>query len=370
MGAVRRRDFLRVGAGCALGAASVLPRAVRAGGQPVIPRVNGAINIQPLRRFERDAGTTPPLIVPELVDVQMRALYELGFESIRVTIAFNNFGPDFLAAIPYVRAARALGIDVLGILSDFTGLDLARALLRRGTREEILGAYLAIFGGVVAPSSSGVLRPGRFALQVLNEPTHFLGFPPDVYVRQFLAPVYDDLKEMDPEVVVVSAAEVGSVDGYFRVRTMLETGLESSCDRVAYHVYSRRVIPLLAGLARKPVWVTESGIEGPDNHLGWVRDVFPEIRQVIGNVERIFYYQLFDFDPRRFRLLDIVPDPEVGFRPVVESTALVDFLSTRVRDATGGAPHADYRELIPDITAFFPTAADLEVIAATSFGRP
>lgn len=371
MGAMRRREFLRVGAGCALSAASGLTRPSRAAADPLpaVPRVNGAINIQPLRRFERVPSATPPLIVPELVDLQMRALYELGFEAIRLTISFNRFGPDFLAAIPYARAARALGIDVLGVMMDFAGFDLVQALSRRPTRVEVLDAYLAIFDGIVAPASSGVARTGSFALQVLNEPTHFLGLSPDAYVRQFLAPVYDDLKEKAPELLVVSAAEVGTLEGYLRVRTMFETGLESFCDRVAYHVYSRLVIPLFAGLAHKPVWVTESGVEGTENHLGWVRDVFPEIRRVIGGVERVFYYELFDFEPRRFRLLDIVPDPELGFRPVVESTALFDDLSRRVTKAMGGAPHAGYRDLVPDIRAYFPTPADLEVIASATSAR-
>ena len=79
-----------------------------------MPRVNGAINVQPLRRLDPAANAIPGIEV-ELVDAQMRALYELGFAAVRITVTFSRFGENFLAAIPYVRAARALGIDVLAL---------------------------------------------------------------------------------------------------------------------------------------------------------------------------------------------------------------------------------------------------------------
>jgi hypothetical protein len=150
--------------------------------RPPVPRVNGGVNVQPLRRFDLEAGFTPPLIVPELVDAQMQAVYELGFEQIRITIPFGRFGPDFLGAIPYARTARALGIDVLGVISQFTGFDLVQALSRREEREKVLEVYFQIFDSLVPPASEGI-SPGRFAAQVLNEPTHFLGISPELYSR-------------------------------------------------------------------------------------------------------------------------------------------------------------------------------------------
>ena len=98
-----RRDFLRLGlSGLATAGFQAAP--------PVpVPRVNGGINVQPFRRLEPNAGFTPPLILPELVDAQMKALYELGYQHVRLTLSFDRFGPDFVSGIPYVRAARALG---------------------------------------------------------------------------------------------------------------------------------------------------------------------------------------------------------------------------------------------------------------------
>jgi hypothetical protein len=285
----------------------------------------------------------------------------------RITIAFHRFSDDFLAAIPYVRAARALGIHVLGLMADFSGYDLAQALVRRETRAEVVGAYLRIFAGPVAPATELLSEPGAFALQVLNEPTHFLGFPPDAYVREFLAPTYAEIRRQDPVLPVVSAAEVGNADGVLRLRAMFEAGLERSCDRVAYHVYERDVIPLLAPFAQKPVLVTESGTRGPERHLGWVLEVFPEMRARIPGVEAIFFYDLYDPEPQAFRLLDVTTAADGSYQARAESAELLAYLAARVREAAGDQPRAAYRDLIPDLTPYLPTAEDLAILAATSF---
>ena len=334
-----------------------------------VPRINGGINIQPVRRLDGQTGFTEPLIIPELVDLQLRRIYELGFEWMRITISFNGFGPDFLAGIPYVRAARALGINVLGIIGQFEGRGLVRALARPQTREEVLRVYLSIFDDFVPPASSEIEPPGTFAAQILNEPTHFTGVTPRTYVREFLAPVYNDLKNEDPRLMVVSAATVGNADGILRTRSMLDVGLENFCDGVAYHIYDRRWIPRLAGMTIRPVWVTESGTTPTERHLGWITETFDAIRKGIEDVEQIFYFQLFDKQPQRFRLIDIVAEPDGSFREIVESPAAVGHLASRVAEASGGQPHAEYRDLIPDITRYFPTEEDLALILTTSFGQ-
>ena len=325
--------------------------------------------MHPVRRLDPDAGLTPPLIVPELVDLQMRCVYERGFQRIRTTISFDNFGPDLLAAIPYVRAARALGIDALGILGQFGfGFELARALADDELRAEVLDVYLAIFNRPVERASAVIDRVGNFAIQVLNEPTFFIGVQPVDYVQVLLAPVFRYLDETAPELVVVSAAPVGSLNGVLRVREMLLAGLESSCDVVAYHVYNREMIPHLIGLTDKPVWVTESGVAGSENHLGWYTDVFDEIRSLIPTVEHIYYFDLFDNNPMLHRLITIGEREGGGFFAEPESVMLHEHLSARVESALMGSPTVPYRDLIPDITRYFPTEEDLELIAATSFG--
>src|SRR5262245_52230112 len=365
---LRRRQFLGL-----LAAAG----APRAWGQlpaplPPVPRVNGGINVQPLRQLGGAPAGTHPLIDPELVELQLGAVYALGFEQLRVTLSFNRFGPDFLAAIPYCRAARALGIDVVGVMSDFAGYSLAQALLNQRSRAAVLNTYRDIFVlPTVEPASPVVARAGDFSLQVMNEPTHSLGLTPEEYVHELLRPVNTNFKLRNPDMLIASAAEVGNVEGLFRMRAMLEAGLEAHCDRVAYHVYSRRLPPLLSGLTRRPVWISESGADGTAGHLAWFRDVFPELQRSIAGVERIFFYVLFDPDPGRFRLFEVARDSSGVARLRVESRELVDHLASRVTAASGAVARAPFEQLIPDVTAYFPTQFDLDrVVEATPFLPP
>jgi hypothetical protein len=327
---------------------------------PPLPRVGGAINLQPARRLDPAPGD--PGLDLAVIEAQLRLVYELGFGAVRISAPFQRFGPDFRAAIAYVRALRALGIDVLVVLTDFAGFDLVQALSEPRTRDGVLDAHLAMLAGPVAPASARV-RPGAIAFQVLNEPTHFLGLSPREYVSDFLAPVYARLRSVRPDVPVVAAAEVGNADGLPRVRAMLEAGAERSCDVIAYHVYSERLIPLLAGLTPKPVLVTESGVRGPQNHLAWVEDVFPAIAAGIAGVGDIYFYLLFDLEPRAFRLVSL-ERTSAGVQARAESEALVSRRQQRVAAAAAGAPHASFASLVPDVGLYLPTADDLRLLAA------
>jgi hypothetical protein len=376
-----RRRFLRLSAGLPLGlagwassgcgAGAGSPAAPRAGGasrspttplgDPIVaPKVNGAINVQPLRCL----GCAPvdETIEPGLVALQLSSVYSLGFDGIRITAPLGDRN-SFLAAIPYARAARALGIDALVLLADFSGLTLARALHDDRRRAEILAMYAGIFAPAPAPVRPGLggLGPGgagRIAFQVLNEPVGFVGVPPDVYVREILAPCRQDLRDVAPEVIVVAAAEAGNKAGPPRMRAMLEAGLETVCDRIAYHVYSREIIPMLSDNVKQIVWVTESGSAGTSGHLAWVRDVFPEIRAQIGDVLRIFYFDLFDPQRGVYRVIDVAREGD-AYRAVVESTALHEYWSARVAEAAAGRPVVAFDTLVPDVRLYFPTAEDV-----------
>lgn len=361
---MNRRDFLRLSLAGALPGA---PRRVRA--SPPVPRVNGGIVVQPVRRFEPNAGSTQPIIVPRLVELQMKLVYELGFSHMRITVAFEEFGANFLAAIPYVRCARALGIDVLGIYADFSGFSLVRALTDNATRDDVLETFARVFGDFVPPAAESIPRAGRFSAQILNEPTHFLGIRPETYVREFLQPAYLHLKEDDPSITIVAAAPIADASGVLRAQAMLEAGVENVCDRIAYHVYSRRFIEQLGRLSQTPAWITESGVEETERHLEWFTSTFDEIRAGIPTADEIFWFDLYDRTPNGFRLVDIVPDVSEEFRAVIESRALVDHLVRRVDDESAGEVRASFEELVPDIRLYFPTEEDIRLIESTAFAR-
>lgn len=318
------------------------------------------MNVHPLRCL----GCAPadPEIIPQLVTLQTSLVYELGFDGLRITAPFTDRN-SFLAAIPYVRAARAVGIDAVVVLADFAGLTLAAALHDDARRLDVLRLYASVFGPAPEPAVPGLsgLGPkgtGRIAFQVLNEPAAFVGIPPEVYVREILAPSFVDLKNTDPRIIVVSAAEVGTKAGPPRVRAMLEAGLERVTDRIAYHVYSPEVIPLLSQHVRATVWITESGSLGAASHLPWVRDTFPVIKAQIQDATRIFFYDLFDPEVGAYRMIDITPDG-AGYRAVVESTALHEHYLDEVRLVAAGRPTLRFETLVPDIHAHFPTREDV-----------
>jgi len=378
---VDRRLFLRAAAGAPLGLLGCLGQSCGSGagngpartgsdapnrgpsptpGPAVpVPKVNGGLNVQPLRCLS--CAPTDADIVPELVALQLAPAYELGFDGLRITAPFSDRN-SFLAAIPYVRAARALGIDAVVVLADFIGLSLARALFDEKRRPDVLRLYAKVFGVPPKPAAPGLggLGPGgvgRIAFQVLNEPATFVGVPPDVYVRELLTPSFIELKNIDAKILVVSAGEVGTQAGPPRIRAMLEAGLERVSDRIGYHIYSPEVISLLSDHVRGIVWVTESGARGTAAHLPWVRDTFPEIEARIEDVTRIFYFDLFDFDRGIYRILDIERDAG-GYRAIIESTALYSYFQDAVSRAAAGRPLLGFKTLVPDIRAYFATPED------------
>ncbi len=337
-----------------------------------MPRVNGGINLQPLRCL--GCVPTDPGLDPELVSVQLSAAYELGFDGIRISAPLGDRA-TFLAAIPYVRAARAIGIDAVVVLAEPAGLTLARALWDDRKRRDVLKLYTDVFATPPEPVRPGLrgLGPkgaGRVAFQILTEPAGFVGVPPDVYVNEILTPCFIDLRSLDPfagqstQLIVVSAAEAGNKDGPPRIRAMLEAGLERVCDRIAYHIYDRAIIPLLSAHVRGIVWVTESGVASTAEHLAWVRDVFPEILQKIPDTLRIFYYDLFETARGGYRVIDVarLPNGQVG--AVVESAALHDFWAANVLQAAAGHPLVGFSELVPDIRIYFPTLSDTDAYDA------
>jgi hypothetical protein len=268
-----------------------------------------------------------------------------------------------MASIAYVRAARALGLDAVVVLATFAGLTPAQALWSDTLRPKFLALFNRLFAKAPEPAAPGAggLGPrgaGRIAFQVLNEPSLFFGIPPDVYVQEFLVPTFVELKTLNSQIIVVSAAEVGASHGPIRMRAMLEAGLEGACDRVAYHIYSEQALEQLPPHIRQVVWVTESGAAPTSGHLAWVRDTHPRIKARLEDATRIFYYVLHDADPGRHRLIDI-QRAGGSYRVVVESPDLHAYYMQRVRDRAAGRPLIPFDTLIPDVTAYFATADDL-----------
>jgi hypothetical protein len=203
--------------------------------------------------------------------LQRDALRILGTPWIRVTLGLvTNVG----AAASYV----GLGPSVLGLVSDFqTGAidphdwpTLLAATLRR--------------------------YPQVRRAELLNEPERFNGLSPERYVREFLRPGYELIRDRFPGVQVVAAAPVGdrkrAPDGF---RRLTDAGADDVCDYRAVHVYfdDTGALGAIAGATRRPILVTETGTNVPGQHVRWYTEVLPRIRGTLG-AELVFWYVLLE----------------------------------------------------------------------------
>jgi hypothetical protein len=205
------------------------------------------------------------------LDLQRAALRALGTTWIRVTLGLLT---DTVASRAYVGAVP----NLLGLVSDFhqrtiaarAWPDLVEATLRR--------------------------YPEVQRAELLNEPEQFYGLSPASYVRDFLRPGFERIRERFPDVAVVAAAPIGNRrQGLDYFRSMTDAGADRYCDYRAVHVYfeDERVLSAFASATGRAILVTETGIGAPGQHVRWYTEVMPVIRQALG-AELMFWYVLIE----------------------------------------------------------------------------
>jgi hypothetical protein len=223
---------------------------------PEIPAGDLAMNVHPL------GGSVGAL--------QRQALRQLGSSWIRVTLGLTA-GTD--AARAYTQAAP----NVLGVVADtrFDTLDAA-------TWPDRLEAVLRRF-------------PEVRRAQLLNEPDVFNGLSPARYVREFLRPGFERIRERLPGVEVVAAPPVGDPRRTDRFRQMTDAGADEVCDFRAVNAYftDDRALGQIRGATARPILVTETGSKDPGQHVRWLTDAVPRIRTALG-AEQVYWYVLLE----------------------------------------------------------------------------
>jgi len=249
---MRRRDFLKLTAAGALGAA--------------LPACNSKWFNLLGPESEKLWGLNVHPYGGSLDALQIRALHELGVTRVRITL-----GLDRDLATPYLNGYPA---EYLGIISDFF----------RGRPNA--GAWPGQVRAVVNRT------PGVGVYQVLNEPDVFHGIGPEEYVNSFLKPAYEVIKEIRPSVPVVSAAPANTSGGRLYFYSMTEAGADRYCDFRAVHMYSTNPEVFLAG-TDKPFMVTESGTRNRGNHLSWWQNDMAHFSKVL-DTDLLYWYVLLD----------------------------------------------------------------------------
>jgi hypothetical protein len=195
-----------------------------------------------------------------------------------------------ILATPWIRVTLGVGTDVgagayVGLAPNVLGLvsDFQTGAIDPAEWPNLLAATLRRY-------------PQVRRAELLNEPERFYGLPPDRYVRDFLRPGFQLIRDRFPGVQVVAGAPVGdrkkAPDSF---RRMTDAGADDVCDFRAVHVYFEDggALSAIAGSTRRPILVTETGTNIPGQHVRWYAEVIPQIRGTLG-AELVFWYVLLE----------------------------------------------------------------------------
>lgn len=257
-----RRDVLK------LGVATGLAWSLEGCKTPVDPGVQGVLgfNVQPYSGF---------------LSVQIQALSDIKANWIRTTLGIISD-----TGSPYVASTQT---TVLGLIADFnlgpidktTWPDQVEAVIRR--------------------------YPSIQYFEILNEPAVFNGISNTDYVRDYLQPAHDRIREKFPSVNIVAAAPVGQPSGIEDFTQMSLAGADDFCDFRAVHIYFDNSLTApwtsFQRTTRKPIMVTETGTNQPGQHLSWWNNQIPEMKRVL-TTDFVFYYVLLEQPFRGFGIID------------------------------------------------------------------
>lgn len=155
---------------------------------------------------------------------------------------------------------------------------------------------------------SGV--PGIIAWEVWNEPNlttvssdEALGLTDPANYALLLTRAFNVIRNEDPTALVVMAATTSIQQNFPNTlnynKQLRDLGIENVTDVYNVHYYGTRyesvvtdngVADFLNGIG-KPVWVTESGEQGPNNQLAYVETTWPFLQDKIPSIQRFYYYQ-------------------------------------------------------------------------------
>lgn len=206
-----------------------------------------------------------------LFNVQMQALQDIGANWTRTTLGITND-----VAGPY---ASAPGTNVLGLIGDFQlssidkndWPDMVETVIRR--------------------------YPTIQYFQILNEPEIFYNMSNTEYVRDYLKPAHDLIRQKFPDVKIVSAAPIGQYSGIQDFAEMTLAGADQYCDYRGVHIYFEQDLLYswveFRMATQKPIMITETGTRKPEKQLFWWQVQIPQMKRVL-DTEYVFYYALLE----------------------------------------------------------------------------
>lgn len=156
-------------------------------------------------------------------------------------------------------------------------------------------------------------RRGIVGWEIFNEPDlptvasdDSLGLTnPDNYA-DLLKRAFPVVRSLDPTRLVVMAATRSIQQDFpnafnYNVR-LRDLGVQDFTDIWNIHFYGKQYEKLSSIVAflnelRVPVWVTESGEQGPNNQRAYVEEAWPLLQKRIPSIQRFYYYQFTSTAP-------------------------------------------------------------------------
>ena len=206
-----------------------------------------------------------------LFNLQMQALRDIHANWTRTTLGLTGD-----VAGPYAAPA---GMSVLGIIGDFQMTSIPKS------------DWAAMVESVIRR------YPSIQYFQILNEPEVFYNMSNTEYVRDYLHPAHDLIRQKFPSVKIVSAAPIGQPSGITDFTAMTLAGADQYCDFRGVHIYYEQDISSAWAAFRmgtqKPIMLTETGKRRPEAQLSWWQTQIPEMKRVL-KTEYVFYYALLE----------------------------------------------------------------------------
>lgn len=138
--------------------------------------------------------------------------------------------------------------------------------------------------------------------EIGNEVDYFI--KPSMTAKEYMN-IFDKIYQASRGwgITIVSQAPFGTIAGAEFLKEMVDNGLGNYPDIIVaihYYAYASKAIHDFATQTsrlshRVPIWVTETGVKDQSKHIGYINDVYPDIRNVL-RADRIYWYSFSNCD--------------------------------------------------------------------------
>ena len=223
--------------------------------------------------------------------IQFQAIDKLQRAGAMTWIRLNAYEDG--SALPYYLISASMGLRIFSIIH-------RRDLDRMGWHE----AFDSIYKKYHQPGLDPRSEIFEIAGEVSNPDPYVNESPttPAVYMEKF-KDLYAYVRRAYPDVILASAPPLGSGNGPEELEEFIKLGLLDMDIVVALNLYTEFALTQYAAvfthhsaaMARRKVWVTETGVTDPGLQIDWVKRVYPKIQNSL-RPEMICYYVLWAGD--------------------------------------------------------------------------